>query len=192
MLGINPFDQPDVESAKIATRGLLDARPEPAAARVHRRTASRCAARIRRSRRPANRRRRARRAAGRSLPDDGYVAVQAYVDRVAHPAARGAARTRSRRDSARPVTFGWGPRFLHSTGQFHKGGPADRRVPADPRARRTTTWRSRAARSRFGQLIQAQAAGDASVLAEHGRPVLTPARSPIRGRTSLALFDAAS
>ncbi len=25
----------------------------------------------------------------------------------------------------RPVTFGWGPRFLHSTGQFHKGGPAE-------------------------------------------------------------------
>jgi glucose-6-phosphate isomerase len=70
------------------------------------------------------------------------------------------------------VTFGWGPRFLHSTGQFHKGGPAvgvflqivgagdvDLEIPERPFT--------------FGQLIQAQAAGDASVLADHGRPVLT-------------------
>ena len=72
----------------------------------------------------------------------------------------------------RPVTFGWGPRFLHSTGQFHKGGPAvgvflqitqdpeeDLAIPDSPFT--------------FGQLIQYQAAGDASVLADHGRPVLT-------------------
>jgi len=72
----------------------------------------------------------------------------------------------------RPVTFGWGPRFLHSTGQFHKGGPAvgvflqitqtpmeDLAIPGRPFT--------------FGQLITYQAAGDASVLADHGRPVLT-------------------
>jgi glucose-6-phosphate isomerase len=74
--------------------------------------------------------------------------------------------------SKRPVTFGWGPRFLHSTGQFHKGGtpsgvflqilctPAeDLDIPDRPFT--------------FGELIHAQAAGDASILAEHGRPVLT-------------------
>ena len=73
--------------------------------------------------------------------------------------------------TGRPVTFGWGPRFLHSTGQFHKGGPADGvflqitgaaerrpRVPGRPFT--------------FGTLIAAQAAGDAQVLADHGRPVL--------------------
>jgi glucose-6-phosphate isomerase len=71
----------------------------------------------------------------------------------------------------RPVTFGWGPRFLHSTGQFHKGGPAegvylqltgvavqDLEIPQRPFT--------------FGQLISAQAAGDAQVLADHARPVL--------------------
>ncbi|MET0806832.1 MAG: glucose-6-phosphate isomerase, partial [Lacisediminihabitans sp.] len=71
-----------------------------------------------------------------------------------------------------PVTFGWGPRFLHSTGQFHKGGPAigvflqitatapqDLEIPDSPFS--------------FGYLIQAQAAGDATVLEQHGRPVLT-------------------
>ena len=70
------------------------------------------------------------------------------------------------------MTFGWGPRFLHSTGQFHKGGPAvgvflqitatetvDLEIPDRPFT--------------FGQLIRAQAAGDASVLADHGRPVLS-------------------
>jgi glucose-6-phosphate isomerase len=106
-----------------------------------------------------------------TIPENGYLAVQAYLDRVAHPdaaALRGplAAHTR------RPVTFGWGPRFLHSTGQFHKGGPAvgvflqlvdaggnDLEIPDRPFT--------------FGQLIRAQAAGDASVLADHGRPVLT-------------------
>jgi len=73
--------------------------------------------------------------------------------------------------TGRPVTFGWGPRFLHSTGQFHKGGPAigvflqvtaasteDLAIPERPFT--------------FGELISAQAAGDAQVLEEHGRPVL--------------------
>ena len=70
------------------------------------------------------------------------------------------------------MTFGWGPRFLHSTGQYHKGGPADRRLPADhggqPREDLDVPDRP----FTFGQLIAAQAAGDAQVLAEHGRPVL--------------------
>ena len=70
------------------------------------------------------------------------------------------------------MTFGWGPRFLHSPGQFHKGGPAvgvflqiltdedaDLQIPDRPFT--------------FGQLIRAQAEGDASVLADHGRPVLS-------------------
>jgi glucose-6-phosphate isomerase len=169
LLGINPFDQPDVESAKIATRGLLDAQPEPVAPAF---TADGVEVRA---------------AGGLELPDatlagavgallatlpaDGYVAVQAYLDRIAHPELEQlrdliAART------GRPVTFGWGPRFLHSTGQYHKGGPAhgvflqlvgagerDLEIPERPFT--------------FGQLITAQAAGDASVLADHGRPVLT-------------------
>ena len=168
LLGINPFDQPDVESAKVATRGLLDARPEPEAPAFTaggievRGTATvvsgvdTVAAAI------AN--------LLADVPVDGYVAIQAYVDRLALP------QLAELRDAVaskidRPVTFGWGPRFLHSTGQFHKGGPAvgvflqitenaptDLAVPDRPFT--------------FGQLIQAQAAGDASVLEQHGRPVL--------------------
>ena len=73
--------------------------------------------------------------------------------------------------SGRPVTFGWGPRFLHSTGQFHKGGPAIGvflQVTAAPAEDLAIPDRP----FTFGELISAQAAGDAQVLAEHGRPVL--------------------
>ena len=97
--------------------------------------------------------------------------MQAYLDRIGHPQVAELRDLLAAR-AHRPVTFGWGPRFLHSTGQFHKGGPAigvflqlvasgedDLEIPGRPFT--------------FGQLLTAQAAGDASVLAEHGRPVLT-------------------
>ncbi|MBT8163881.1 glucose-6-phosphate isomerase, partial [Arthrobacter sp. GN70] len=104
------------------------------------------------------------------LGTEGYLSVQAYFDRIAF-APLEAIRDELAGVSGRPVTFGWGPRFLHSTGQFHKGGPAigsflqvtaaaqgDIAIPERPFT--------------FGQLITAQAAGDAQVLQDHGRPVL--------------------
>jgi glucose-6-phosphate isomerase len=94
----------------------------------------------------------------------------AYLDRAAQ-AELADVRPALARRTGRPVTFGWGPRFLHSTGQYHKGGPGtgvylqvtgapagDLDVPGQPFT--------------FGQLITAQAAGDAQVLADQGRPVL--------------------
>ena len=69
------------------------------------------------------------------------------------------------------MTFGWGPRFLHSTGQYHKGGPATGaylQVTAAPTQQVPVPGRE----FDFGQLVAAQAAGDAAVLADHGRPVL--------------------
>jgi glucose-6-phosphate isomerase len=154
LLGIDPFDQPDVESAKIATRGLLDARPEPAApAFVADGIEVRGTADVVDG---ASTLESAIDALLGRLGPDGYVSIQGYVDRLALPQLaklRDLVAARAKR----PVTFGWGPRFLHSTGQFHKGGPA---VGVFLQVT-------------FGQLIQAQAAGDASVLADHGRPVLT-------------------
>ncbi|RQP11897.1 MAG: glucose-6-phosphate isomerase [Microbacteriaceae bacterium] len=169
LLGINPFDQPDVESAKIAARGLLDARPEPVPALftsegVEVRTAGGLEITEQTLDGAID-------ALLAALPENGYLSVQAYLDRPALPGLP-AIRDALARRAGRPVTFGWGPRFLHSTGQYHKGGPAvgvflqivgaggeDLEIPERPFT--------------FGQLIQAQAAGDASVLAEHGRPVLT-------------------
>jgi glucose-6-phosphate isomerase len=94
----------------------------------------------------------------------------AYLDRLAD-APLADVRAAVARRTERPTTFGWGPRFLHSTGQFHKGGPAVGvyiQVTADPQHDLEVPGRD----FTFGQFIAAQAAGDANVLAEHGRPVL--------------------
>jgi glucose-6-phosphate isomerase len=167
LLGINPFDQPDVEAAKVAARGLLDAQPEPTpAAFVD------GAIEVRGGDWLGN----AATAEGAvkallgTLASDSYLSVQAYFDRLAFAGLEGI-RDELAAATGRPVTFGWGPRFLHSTGQFHKGGPAigvflqvtaapaeDLGIPDRPFT--------------FGELIAAQAAGDAQVLGEHGRPVL--------------------
>jgi hypothetical protein len=169
LLGIDPFDQPDVESAKIATRALLDARPEPVSPAF---TAD--GIEVRGSTEllgGADSVSAAIDALLAQIGADGYLAVQAYVDRHAN-IELAKLRDILAEKTGRPVTFGWGPRFLHSTGQYHKGGPAtgvflqitatapaDLEIPDSPFS--------------YGYLIQAQAAGDASVLADHGRPVLT-------------------
>ncbi|MCC2031986.1 glucose-6-phosphate isomerase [Microbacterium allomyrinae] len=187
MLGINPFDQPDVESAKIATRGLLDARPDPTAPAF---TVEGVEVRVSDPQLAVS-----GSVAGvldalwAQIPEDGYVAIQAYVNRLELPQLTGL-RELVAADSGRPTTFGWGPRFLHSTGQYHKGGPAngvflqileqtdvDLEIPDRPFT--------------FGELIQAQAAGDASVLAQgHGRPVVTLTLTDPQIEV-LSLFEAA-
>ncbi|GAB3940397.1 glucose-6-phosphate isomerase [Micromonospora vulcania] len=104
------------------------------------------------------------------LGDDGYLAVMAYLDRFADADAAGL-RPLLAGASGRPVTFGWGPRFLHSTGQYHKGGPQvgsylqltgavaeDLPVPGKPYT--------------FGELQAAQAAGDRQALSGRERPLL--------------------
>jgi glucose-6-phosphate isomerase len=177
LLGINPFDQPDVESAKKAARGLLDARPEPTEPDLVDGDVE-----VRATPGLLGDARTLEDAVGALLATigpHGYLAVMAYLDRE-HDAALAGVREPLAARTGRPVTFGWGPRFLHSTGQYHKGGPAtgsylqitadvaqDLEVPDRPFT--------------FGQLIAAQAAGDAQVLAEHGRPVL---RLNLRDRAS--------
>ena len=170
LLGINPFDQPDVESAKVAARGMLEEAPEqvepdftvdgvavsatPGLLADGTDTLDGAVSELL-----------------AKVTDRSYLAVMAYLDRVAQ-ADLAEVRDVLAARIVRPVTFGWGPRFLHSTGQFHKGGPAvgvfiqvtgdlaeDLQVPDRPFT--------------FGRLKDSQAQGDASVLAEHGRPVLT-------------------
>ena len=168
LLGINPFDQPDVESAKVATRGLLDAQPEPEQPQfVDRYVEVYATDGLLTDQKSVDA---AVAALLATVPANGYLAVMAYLDRL-RDADLAAVRAPLARRIERPVTFGWGPRFLHSTGQFHKGGPPvgvflqvtglvlhDVPIPDRPFT--------------FGTLIAAQAAGDAKVLAEHGRPVL--------------------
>ena len=100
----------------------------------------------------------------------GYVSVQAYLDRNGLADYAGLREVLAQR-TGRPVTFGWGPRFLHSTGQYHKGGPGNGvylQVTSDPVDDLAVPGRD----FTFGEFIASQAAGDAHVLREHGRPVL--------------------
>ncbi|MEV7008963.1 glucose-6-phosphate isomerase [Streptosporangium sp. NPDC051022] len=125
-----------------------------------------------------------------AVPSDGYLAIMAYLDREAAfdaPHAEGASfeemtdawseadpatlRGRLAVRTERPITFGWGPRFLHSTGQYHKGGPQngvflqitgaveeDVEIPGRPYT--------------LGRLQLAQALGDLGALAGRGRPAV--------------------
>lgn len=171
LLGINPFDQPDVESAKSAARELMDSGIDDGAAPAFTDGSVEV------------------RALGGDWLGDaasldaavaallaqldgehGYTAVMAYLDREADADLEHVARELFDR-TGRPATFGWGPRFLHSTGQYHKGGPGTGvyvQITAAPHEDLAVPGRD----FTFGQFIAAQAGGDAAVLADHDRPVL--------------------
>ncbi|PVG82944.1 glucose-6-phosphate isomerase [Nocardioides gansuensis] len=170
VIGINPFDQPDVESAKAAARAMLDgggAQPEPAFVDgdvtvyaspgwLPEGTATVVEA--------------VEALLAQLDPQHGYVAVQAYLDRH-RDADLAMVRGRLAERTGRPVTFGWGPRFLHSTGQYHKGGPATGvylQVTGQPEADLAVPDRP----FTFHEFLTAQAVGDGQVLADKGQPVL--------------------
>ncbi|MEP7034987.1 MAG: glucose-6-phosphate isomerase [Actinomycetota bacterium] len=171
ILGINPFDQPDVEAAKKAARTLLEdtgGSPDPASftdGAIEVRALG------------GDWLGEATTVAGaldsllsRMDPRHGYVAVMAYLDRLADASLAGSRLALATR-TGRPTTFGWGPRFLHSTGQYHKGGPSTGvylQITTTPHEDLAIPGRA----FTFGDFIAAQAGGDAQVLADHGRPVL--------------------
>ncbi|MCW2830206.1 MAG: glucose-6-phosphate isomerase [Aeromicrobium sp.] len=163
-IGIDPFDQPDVESAKKASRELLDGGgevPKPDFSEngidvftPHGSTLREALDHL----------------LGQVDLDHGYLAVQVYLDRLAYADFAQVREVLAQR-LGRPVTFGWGPRFLHSTGQYHKGGTPNgvflqiTGTPAEDLAIKGRDFT-------FGSFIDSQAAGDAAVLRDHGRPVL--------------------
>lgn len=170
LLGINPFDQPDVESAKAAARGLLEAKGDAPADP----DATDGAVEIRGLGGDwlggADTVAEAVSALLAQVDERGYVAIMAYLDPEEHADLASVADVVAER-TGRPTTFGWGPRFLHSTGQYHKGGPADGvflQITDTPREDLPVPGRD----FTLGEFIAAQAGGDASVLADHGRPVL--------------------
>jgi hypothetical protein len=167
-IGINPFDQPNVQESKDNTARILESgspAETPAftegAVEVHADPAllggadtltgaitALCAA----------------------VPDRGYLAVMAYLDRR-EDASAADLRGELARVAGRAVTFGWAPRFLHSTGQYHKGGPqvgAFLQVTAEPHAAVEVPGRP----YDFATLQAAQAAGDRQALAQRNRPLL--------------------
>ena len=183
ILGINAFDQPNVQEAKDITNRLLDTvrrdgrLPEPAPTHTDGPLALYAAgaggslagalAEFLRGRRPGD-----------------YIAILAYLTESPET-ERGLQAIRHRlRDATRlATTLGYGPRYLHSTGQYHKGGPPtglfllltadhahDAPVPAQPYT--------------FGVFKRAQALGDLEALRGHGRRVI---RIHLRGPVDAAL-----
>jgi glucose-6-phosphate isomerase len=169
LLHINPFDQPDVESAKAAAKSLLTERPDAAVPVFSVTGVSVSGLNLDVDN-------------GRGLEGvwdavvqrahpDGYLALHVYADREAGVNWESLRRALVGR-SARPVTLGFGPRFLHSTGQFHKGGtPSGVFIQVEVTSTRRLDIPGYP--FDFSQLIDAQSAGDRQVLAARGLPVVT-------------------
>jgi hypothetical protein len=148
ILGINPFDQPDVQAAKDKTKEVLASGVEPDVAPVS--STDELFA---------------------QAQEGDYVCIQAFIEPTAANEERVLAlAARARETTGCVVTHGFGPRYLHSTGQLHKGGPPtglflqvvddtgeELAIPGQPFG--------------FGKLIRAQAAGDFESLKERGRRV---------------------
>lgn len=160
LIGVDPFNQPDVEAAKVAARALLQ---DPAAI-----TFGDAADRTR----PEGVLDEMRAAVTRR----SYVAIQAYVDRSRAPQVQ-QLRDHLSRLLGVPVAVGFGPRYLHSTGQFHKGGPALGVFLQITDEGLDSAFETHGVA--FGGLIHAQARGDRAVLTELGRTVLTLSASDL-------------
>jgi hypothetical protein len=145
LIGINPFDQPDVQAAKDRTNRVLSGEDPPPQDEGS-----------------------LEELLGEASPPD-YVCIQAFIDPAREaelePLLDHAAQTGC------VVTHGLGPRYLHSTGQLHKGGPPEGRfvqVVDDPGEHVSIPGRPFG----FGTLIRAQADGDLAALRERGRPIV--------------------
>ena len=179
ILGIDPFDQPDVEASKVVTRRLTDEFERTG--RLPAETPFLEADGVRLFADPRNAAELA--AGGRTLagvlrahlgrirPGD-YAALLAYVEMTgAHEAALQAMRTRLRDRHRVATCVGFGPRFLHSTGQAYKGGPNTGvflQITCDDAQELPVPGQ----RYGFGVVKAAQARGDFEVLAERGRRAL--------------------
>lgn len=148
-LGVNPFDQPDVEAAKAFARAELERGAAGAPGPV--------------TLTPA--------ALARAAKPGDYIALLAYLPPRPDVERRlEAVRAAWASGTGCVATLGFGPRYLHSTGQLHKGGPATGLflvVTADPAEDADIPELG----ITFGRLERAQAAGDVRALLERGRRV---------------------
>ncbi|MDE3095184.1 MAG: glucose-6-phosphate isomerase [Chloroflexota bacterium] len=173
VLEINPFDEPNVQESKDNTKRVLAEFERTRTLDVQGiDTAASPVALDRQDAHPSHDLDAALgRLLGRLSPGD-YFAITAYIEPTAAAQAAFDAIRAGVRDARRvATTLGYGPRFLHSTGQLHKGGPPggvflqvtapDAEDVAIPGEAFT-----------FGQLKRAQAIGDLQSLEKHGRPAL--------------------
>jgi len=179
LLKVNPFDQPDVQTAKDRTKevlnGLKDAAPDKASLRAGGLAAFADAGLVSALKADAGQDRPLREVLGAHLSRvkaGDYVSVLAFLAETdeSRRVIDEVRRLVSSRTTA-PVTVSWGPRYLHSTGQLHKGGPAKGvflvlgdgeksklPVPGKPFS--------------FGELCRAQAKGDCAAMLSAGRRLL--------------------
>lgn len=181
VLGINPFDQPDVEASKVKTRELTDAYektgalPEEAPILTDGAIAlyadARNAEALARGDGEGSLAGHLRAHLDRIGPGD-YFAVLAYLDQnQAHAEALERLRLTVREVKRVATCLGFGPRFLHSTGQAYKGGPDSGvflQITCEDAADLDVPGRDYS----FGTVKAAQARGDFDVLAERGRSAL--------------------
>lgn len=181
VLGINPFDQPDVESAKIKTRELTSAFERSGTLPAETPAGEDGAIALYTDKANADALHKAgadsslaswvKAHLARIKPGD-YAAVLAYLDRDEANIAAVQNIRMAIRDSKHIATcVGFGPRFLHSTGQAYKGGPNTGvllQITAEPAADLDVPGQ----KISFGVIEAAQARGDFDVLAERGRRAL--------------------
>ena len=172
ILHVHPFDQPDVESSKRRARQLVVTFQERGdLPRSQQESADDEAMPARFA------------AFLQTTPPNGYVAIQAYLPSPPDDETAGLLselRARITHKTTRATTLGYGPRFLHSTGQLHKGGPDNGRfiqllatakgdvaIPDRPGSDETSLT--------YATLLAAQAMGDRQALEDAGRSVLSVA-----------------
>jgi glucose-6-phosphate isomerase len=200
VIGINPFDQPNVQESKDNTAALLRGAEEGSAPTLISGEPSLVAGAVEVHAqgdllKGAKDLRAVFDALVEAVPDRGYLALMAYLDRVGDGDAAGlrpglAARAGKIRKAPAPITFGWGPRFLHSTGQYHKGGPQNG-VFVQVTGETTTDVEVPGKPYSLSRLQLAQAFGDLRALRSRGRPVV---RLHLRDRADglAQLLDAAT
>jgi transaldolase/glucose-6-phosphate isomerase len=172
---INPFDQPDVEAAKVKARALMDAGGAKETAKpvitgggvsVYADGAAGKAVTGAKSLEEALK------AYFKLVKPGDYVALLAFIERnAAHTDVLDAMRAVIRDATGAAACLGFGPRFLHSTGQDYKGGPATG-VFIQITAKHAHDIAVPGKGYSFGAVVDAQAAGDLAVLAERGRRVV--------------------
>ena len=177
VIGIHPFDQPDVEASKIETRKLTDAYNQTGALPAEQPFVTGDGVKLFADDKNA-------RALGstsvaeaikaqfdRIQPGD-YVALLAYIDRNPDTiTALNTLRTHIRDKKHVATCVGFGPRFLHSTGQAYKGGP-NSGVMLQITADHAEDVKVPGEKFTFATVEAAQARGDFDVLAERGRRAL--------------------
>jgi glucose-6-phosphate isomerase len=105
-----------------------------------------------------------------SVAESGYISIHAYLDRRDDQRLEELRKILSRK-SGHPVTFGWGPRFLHSTGQFHKGGQQNGAF-LQITGEASCDFKIPGSNFGFKTLVMAQALGDNRALGQRKFPLL--------------------